>query len=129
MLRYGWLVVLPLLAAMVVGLTVDVRWFIVGLAMLFICIPMLLSMIYFYYMLTPEARRAVALKQVEFSPGSDIKIEYLRKGKDDEPAEIISEETIPQSQVHSVNNFGNYFLIRLKADRITILLIPKSQTN
>lgn len=47
MLRYGWFVAIPLLAALIVGLTVDIRWFIIGLAMLFICIPMLLSMIYF----------------------------------------------------------------------------------
>lgn len=129
MLRYGWFVAIPLLAALIVGLTVDIRWFIIGLAMLFICIPMLLSMIYFYYMLTPEARRAVALKQVEFSQDSDIKIEYLNRGNDDESVEITSVETIPWNEVRSVNRFGNHTLIRLKDDRITILLIPNTQTN
>lgn len=80
-------------------------------------------------MLTPEARRAVALKQVEFSQDSDIKIEYLNRGNDDGSVEITSVETIPRSKIRSVNRFGNHTLIRLKDDRITILLIPNTQTN
>ncbi len=63
--KYGWTVALPLLVCAVIGATIDVRFLFIALMLLFIVVPMLMSFLYTYYMLTPEARRAVTRKEVE----------------------------------------------------------------
>lgn len=97
------------------------------MAMFFICIPMLLSMIYFYYMLTPEARRAVALKKVEMADGQYIRLDYLIHDDETDDFKVTDTETIPWSSIESINKFGKYLVIRLKAERMTILLVPYKQ--
>lgn len=49
----------------------------VALMLLFIVVPMLMSFLYTYYMLTPEARRAVIRKTVEIDEGRSIGLTYL----------------------------------------------------
>lgn len=56
--RYGWVWLLALsalgLCGLVIGLTVDLRWLVVGLMLIFIVIPMLTAFYYYFFALKPE---------------------------------------------------------------------------
>lgn len=56
--RYAWLWLLALsligVAGLVVGIVVDLRWFIVGLMMIMIVLPMLIGFLYYFYGLRRE---------------------------------------------------------------------------
>ena len=53
-----WLV-LPVALCAVLALWVDVRFVIVAMMVLFIILPMVLALLYFYYGLSPEARWSI----------------------------------------------------------------------
>ena len=52
--RYGWTVLIPVLATAGYGcLSHDERWLLVALMLVFIVAPMVMSFLYTYYMLAP----------------------------------------------------------------------------
>lgn len=76
--RYGWTVLIPVLATAGYGcLSHDERWLLVALMLVFIVAPMVMSFLYTYYMLAPEARRTILCKTVEIYPGSHISLRYV----------------------------------------------------
>lgn len=75
--RYGWTVILPVIAFAIIGVFFDERFLLVALMLVFIVIPMLMSFLYTYYMLTPEARRTVLRKEVIIDEGKSLKLLYL----------------------------------------------------
>lgn len=61
----NWLwMALPVALCAVLAVWIDVRFVIVALMVLFIVLPMLLALIYFYYGLSPEARWSVMEKSL-----------------------------------------------------------------
>ncbi len=83
--RYGWW--LPVILAVFTGIGVtigDVRYLIIALIIIFVGCPMLMSRLYIYYMLTPEARRAVLRKQVEIIENRQLTLTYLPVDEDDD---------------------------------------------
>lgn len=147
--RYGWLVVTPILICGVLGAVFDERLMLVALMLLFIVVPMLMSFLYTYYMLTPEARRAVVRKVVEIDEGRSIRLTYLpdEKSEDTEkrskrmllpiaqdedvkppmPAlPIPAPENIDWSEVLGVKYTSRFTVYILRGQRLTFLLIPHS---
>lgn len=145
--RYGWLVITPILVCGVLGAVFDGRLMLVALILLFIVVPMLMSFLYTYYMLTPEARRAVIRKTVEIDEGRSIGLTYLpdEKREDnrskrmllpiakDDKAEpqmpalpIPDPEKIDWSEVIGVKYTSRFTVYLLRGARLTFLLIPHS---
>lgn len=142
--RYGWLMAVPVIAVAVVGaMTHDVRWLLVALMLVFIVAPMAMSFLYTYYMLAPEARRAVLRKRVEILPGNHIRLEYLHPERnrpadaggngadgnvpaDDWRAEapLPPAETIPWDDVLRVRRTSRFTVYFLRGERMQFLLVP-----
>ncbi len=152
--RYGWMVLSPILLCVVVGCVIDVRFVLIAVMLVFIVIPMLSSFLYPYYMLTPEARRAVLRKQVLISEGNSLMLIYL---PEDSPSESRDEleaedccspqseenagesrhnrealpqsplppsEEIPWSEIKSVKISSRYRVYILATKRLSFILIP-----
>lgn len=130
-LRYGWLLILPIAVAIIAGLGIDLRWLIVGLAGIFIICPMILSMIYIYYMLTPEATRSLKLKTVTITSECDAEIIYFKEIQSEDDNNEIYEETsreiIPTSEIKRIYKVGRYTVMSLRASHLTLLIIPNNQ--
>lgn len=123
--RYGWMLLIPLMVMTIIGITSDVRWLIVALCVLFIIMPMVMAMVYFYYLLTPEARRSVTPKRVEITPSKHIYIEYVTISDENEVT-VTDTETISADRILSVYKIGRFTVYLLKSDKISVLLIPNS---
>lgn len=87
----GWIMLLPVIFFLALGLCLaDERWVLVALLVVFIIFPMVMSMLYTSYMLTPEARRAILPRKVTVRPGESITIEYVsRKELQDEKEPVM----------------------------------------
>lgn len=147
--RYGWLVLLPIAVFAACGVMFDVRLLLVALMLLFIVVPMLMSFLYTYYMLAPEARRAVIRKEVEICDGEYLKLTYLGpEDADDDKAEkskrmllpiadekdlrhlpplrIPDPETIGWKDVISIRTTSRFMVYIIKGPRLNFILIPHS---
>ncbi|MDE5827122.1 MAG: hypothetical protein K2H57_06100 [Duncaniella sp.] len=148
--RYGWTILLPIVLCAVCGFMFDERLLLVALMLLFIVVPMLMSFLYTYYMLAPEARRAVVRKEIEITEGESIRLIYLpseepeddRRGrsrrmelpvgnrKEDEkplpPLPVPAPETIGWDDVTGVKYTSRFTVYLLRGPRLNFLLIPHS---
>lgn len=149
--RYGWTVIVPIAVCAAVGVTFDVRFLLISFMLLFIVVPMLMSFLYTYYMLAPEARRAVIRKEVEICDGESIRLIYLPPEDSDDnkrkaesrmllpiadekerekakfsPLPVPEPEIIPWENVISVKNTTRFTVYILKAPRLHFLLVPHS---
>lgn len=147
--RYGWTIILPIAICAAVGFVYDPRFLLIALMLLFIVVPMLMSFLYTYYMLTPEARRAVIRKQVEIDENNFIRLIYLSDEKKENaesgksvaqrtllpiaseegraplpPLPVPDPETIQWSEILSVRSTSRFRVYILKGSRLTFLLIP-----
>lgn len=147
--RYGWTLFIPILATAGVGcLLHDERWLLVALMLVFIVAPMVMSFLYTYYMLTPEARRAVLHKRVEIHPGQHLRLIYLHpdsrhkggendakngaensaekeKGEDDEYVyQLPPDEVIPWTEIIRIRRTSRFTIYFLRGQRMQFLLIP-----
>lgn len=142
--RYGWTVLIPVLATAGYGcLSHDERWLLVALMLVFIVAPMVMSFLYTYYMLAPEARRTILCKTVEIYPGSHISLRYIAPeektpAEDDKkiPADDRSDnfvlppaETIPWCDVVRVRNTSRFQVYFLRGVRMQFLLVPHSAVS
>ncbi|MDE6370302.1 MAG: hypothetical protein K2K92_02295 [Duncaniella sp.] len=93
--RRGWMLLLPIIATLSLGIVLhDERWMLMSLMLVFIVAPMAMSFIYTYYMLTPEARRAILPKYVEIDEGRSITLVYVRTSE--------TEASVPTDERESV---------------------------
>lgn len=128
----------------------DERFLLVALMLLFIVVPMLMSFLYTYYMLTPEARRAVLRKEVEISEGESLRLIYLppeesenerRKrtkrielpvggSREEEkplpPLPLPVPETIRWEDVIGVKYTARFIVYLINGPRLNFILIPHS---
>lgn len=124
--RYGWW--LPVILAVFTGIGVtigDVRYLIIALIIIFVGCPMLMSRLYIYYMLTPEARRAVLRKQVEIIENRQLTLTYLPVDEDDDHR-LPQPETIPWSEIKTILRIGAFRVYILRTPRLSFILIPYS---
>ncbi|MCX4288316.1 MAG: hypothetical protein OSJ46_02340 [Duncaniella sp.] len=124
--RYGWW--LPVMLALFAGIGIslgDVRYLIIALMIVFIVCPMVMSIFYIYYMLTPEARRAVLRKQVEIIENQQMTLTYLPADEDDN-RRLPQPETIPWSEIKTILRIGTFRVYILRSPRLSFILIPYS---
>ncbi len=136
--RYGWLIMLPVAGLAVAGVaTEDVRLAIVALVLIFIILPMVMSMIYIYYMLTPQARRVVLRKRVVIARDRYLRLEYLREPRDEsvEEGEAAPEsgqdefpppvdETIGWEDIGEICHTPKYLIFVLRDTPRQMIMIP-----
>lgn len=147
--RYGWTIAVPLLLCATIGFTSDPRFLLITLMLLFIVVPMLISFLYTYYMLTPEARRAVIRKKIEIDEGNSLRLIYLPDEKSDPndgknsaskrvllptaneeereplpPPPVPDPETIQWTDILSVRSTSRFRIYILKGPRLNFILLP-----
>ncbi len=138
--RYWWSAVLPPAIFAVLGACLDDwRFYLVALMLVFIVIPMGMSFLYTYYLLTPEARRAILPKRVEIAPGKCITLHYepvrdkWNDAEDDEAKDEKEEKEnppVPETErvdwkmVKGVKFASTYCLYILDTPRLQFIMVP-----
>ena len=113
--RWPWLLTpLLLCGAMAIGLA-DVRWFIVAMMVLFVAIPMVLSLAYINYALSMEARWSLLEKSLTVNDDG-ILLQFTD--------ERMHARLVCWNEVRNVEIAGEAFLVMLKVRRFTFLMIP-----
>lgn len=138
--RYGWTVALPLIACAAIGVFIDTRFLLVALMLLFIVVPMVMSFLYTYYMLTPEARRAITRKEIVIDEDNEMKLIYLppeqptlkepKLGEEynadniEVKSFVPDPETIKWKNIKSVKYTTRFVVYILDTPRLQFILIP-----
>ena len=114
----NWLwMVLPVAGCGVLAVWVDVRFVIVALMVLFVLLPMLLSLLYFYYGFSPEARWSIMDKAVVIDDDGltlDFSDQRMKK------------HIVPKDDVLDVIFKDDVAMLMLKGRRYTCLMLPGS---
>ncbi len=119
--RWWWTIALPITACFIFAAT-NIAFAFVALMILFIIIPMIISFLYFYYALTPEAIMAMRNKRIHFST-KDITITYEPANEEDStPA--YPPAHIDWNDVISIEYRSRDMILHLKGSRYRFLLIP-----
>lgn len=119
---YGILLIMPVVALAAIGFVLDLRLVIVALALLFVVIPMVMTLLYFNYMLTPEARRAVLPKRVTIVPRREIVIDYEPTG-DDSRRPAMPREIIEWDDIVGIRRRGRLTVFRLRGPRMQLFIV------
>lgn len=115
-----WLV-LPVALCAILALWVDVRFVIVAMMVLFIILPMVLALLYFYYGLSPEARWSIMDKIVTLDDRG-ITLDFTD--------ERMKKHVIRWDDVHSIIEKDDAVMLMLIGGRrFTCLMLPASVVN
>lgn len=113
-----WLwMVLPIAVCAVLAIWVDVRFVIVAMMVLFIVLPMVLALLYFYYGLSPEARWSIMDKAVTIDDNG-ISLEFSD--------ERMKKHAIGWDDVRYIIEKEDVVLLMLRGRRYTCLMLPAS---
>lgn len=112
--------VAPLALCAVLAIWIDVRFVIVAMMVLFMVIPLLLAMLYFYYGLSPEARRSIMEKAVAIDNQS-MTLSFVD--------ERMKKHVIRRDDVRQIIEKDDAFLVMLRGKRYTCLMLPASAVN
>lgn len=115
----NWLwMVLPVAVCAMLALWVDVRFVIVAMMVLFIILPMVLALLYFYYGLSPEARWSIMEKSLTI--GSDgLELAFTD--------ERMKKHVIHADDVRNIINKEDVVILMLMGGRrYTCFMIPAS---
>ncbi len=114
----NWLwMVLPVALCGVLAVWIDVRFVIVALMVLFVVLPMVLALLYFYYGFSPEARWSIMEKSVTIT-GVDITMDFTH--------ERMKTHVIGRDDVRSIIEKDDVVLLMLNGKRYTCLMLPAS---
>ena len=114
----NWLwMVLPIAVCAVLAIWVDVRFIIVAMMVLFIVLPMVLALLYFYYGLSPEARWSIMEKAVTIDDDG-MTLEFAD--------ERMKTHVIPRDNVRHIIEKDDAWLLMLQGRRYTCLMLPAS---
>ena len=117
----NWLwMVAPVALCGVLALWIDVRFVIVALMVLFIALPMVLALLFFYYGLSPEARWSIMEKTVEIGDGG-MSLAFTD--------ERMKTHVIPWDDVRSIIEKDDVLMLMLRGKRYTCLMLPTSVVN
>lgn len=127
--RWWWLPVIPIVAALMLAFILsDERFALIAVMLAFIVVPMGMSFLYTYYMLTPEARRAILKKKVTVMPGRALVLEYESVHSEDsevgERFPVPRPETIAWDDILRVKFTRNYVVYVLKSQRLQFVMVP-----
>lgn len=114
----NWLwMVAPLALCAVLALWIDVRFIIVAMMVLFIVMPMILALLYFYYGFSPEARWSIMEKSAIVDKDG-ITLVFTD--------ERMKKHAIRWDDVRHIIEKDNVVLLMLKGKRYTCLMFPAS---
>ena len=118
----NWLwMVAPVAICAMLAIWMDVRFVIVGLMVLFIVLPMILALLYFYYGLSPEAQWSIMEKQ------TDLDNDGLTLTFSDER---MKKHVIPWDNVRYIIEKDDVWMLMLGGGRrYTCLMLPTSAIN
>ena len=117
----NWLwMVLPIALCGILAFFVDARFVIVALMALFIMLPMILALLYFYYGLSPEARWSILEKDVVIGDGG-ISLTFTD--------ERMKKHAIGWDDVRNIIEKDDVLLLMLRGKRYTCLMLPTSAIN
>lgn len=112
---------MPVALCAVLAMWIDMRFVIVALMVLFIVLPMILSLLYIYYGLSPEARWSIMEKTVtvdEHGITLDFTDERMKK------------HVIPRDDVQYIIEKDDAVMLMLAGGRrYTCLMLPASVVN
>lgn len=117
----NWLwLVLPVALCAVLSIWIDVRFIIVAMMVLFIVLPMVLALLYFYYGLSPEARWSVMDKDMVITRDG-ITLNFADNR--------MKTHVIPRGDVRYIIDKDDVVMLMLKGGRrYTCLMLPASVT-
>ena len=114
----NWLwMVLPIAICAILAFFVDVRFIIVAMMVLFIILPMVLALLYFYYGLSPEARWSIMEKKLTIG-NEGITLTFTD--------ERMKKHVILQDDVRDIIEKDDALLLMLKGKRYTCMMLPAS---
>ena len=117
----NWLwMVAPVAVCAVLAVWIDVRFVIVALMVLFVVMPMLLALLYFYYGFSPEARWSIMEKSATVD-GQSITLHFTD--------ERMKTRVIQWGDVRTIIEKDDALLLMLKGKRYTCLMLPMSVIN
>ncbi len=117
----NWLwMVAPIAVCAVLAVWIDVRFVIVALMVLFVVMPMLLALLYFYYGFSPEARWSIMEKSATVD-GQSITLHFTD--------ERMKTHVIQWGDVRTIIEKDDALLLMLKGKRYTCLMLPMSVIN
>lgn len=117
----NWLwMVAPVAVCAVLAVWIDVRFVIVALMVLFVVLPMILSLLYFYYGFSPEARWSIMEKTADVSP-QRITLNFAD--------ERMKKHAIRWDDVRYIIEKDDVVMLMLKGKRYTCLMFPASVVN
>ena len=117
----NWLwLVLPVAVCAMLAIWVDVRFAIVAMMVLFIVLPMVLALLYFYYGLSQEARWSIMDKSVTIND-EGITLEFTD--------ERMKTHVIPRDNVRHIIEKDDVVMLMLDGKRYTCLMLPASVVN
>ncbi len=117
----NWLwMVLPIAICAILAFFVDVRFIIVAMMILFIVMPMVLALLYFYYGFSPEARWSIMEKTLTIG-NEGITLTFTD--------ERMKKHAIGWDDVLHIIEKDNVLLFMLKGKRYTCLMLPASIVN
>lgn len=117
---YWFWMILPVAVCGMLAYFIDVRFVIVALMVLFIVLPMVLSLLYFYYGLSPEARWSIMEKTADIDD-KGITLNFTD--------ERMKKHVIPWDDVRSIIEKDDVLLLMLRGKRYTCLMLPTSVIN
>ena len=111
-----WLVA-PVALCAVLAIWIDVRFVIVAMMVLFIALPMVLALLYFYYGLSPEARWSIMEKTATLDD-QGITLNFTD--------ERMKTHVIGWDDVRNIIEKDDALLLMLSGKRYTCLMLPAS---
>lgn len=114
--KWLWMVA-PVALCALLAVWIDVRFVIVAMMVLFIVLPMVLALLYFYYGLSPEARWSIMEKTVTIND-KGISLDFAD--------ERMKTHVIGWSDVRNIIEKDDALLLMLNGKRYTCLMLPAS---
>ena len=114
-----WLVT-PVALCALLAIWIDVRFVIVAMMVLFIALPMVLALLYFYYGLSPEARWSIMEKTATIN-GKGISLNFSD--------ERMKTHVIGWNDVRNIIEKDDVLMLMLKSKHYTCLMLPASVVN
>lgn len=129
LMRWFWLLASPIVLCVILAIFVSYKFMLVALMIVFLILPFLLMMVYFYYSSTQEAQISILKKRMEITrEGIRVYFSPILRHKydtDEEDEYFTPKECfIGREEVIKVENMGNKVVIYLAGSRCRIISIP-----
>lgn len=122
--RWWWTIALPITTCFILATTINIAFAFVALMILFIIIPMIMSFLYFYYALTPEAIMAMRNKRLHIVPDKHIIVNYETATGDDDISATLPPSEIKWNEITGIEYRNHDMMLHLSGSRYRFLLIP-----